>query len=40
MYTFQLLDFSRTATPQLVGVTTLSYAGDGRTVVAYTPFGQ
>jgi predicted phosphodiesterase len=40
VYTYQLIDFSRTETPSLVGVTTLSYAGDGRTVVTYTPFGQ
>ncbi len=40
VYTYQLIDFSRTASPQLVGVTTVSYAGGGRTVVTYTPFGQ
>ena len=39
VYTYQLIDFSRTASPQLVGVTTVSYAGGGRTVVTYTPFG-
>ena len=39
-YTFQLIDFSRTKAPSLVGVTTLSYAGDGRTVVSYAPFGR
>ncbi len=39
VYTFQLVDFSRAGTPHLVGVTTLSYSGDGRTVVSYTPFG-
>ena len=39
-YTYQLIDFSRTASPQLVGVTTVSYAGGGRTVVTYAPFGQ
>ena len=40
VYTYQLIDFSRTASPHLVGVTTVSYAGGGRTVVTYTPFGQ
>ncbi len=40
VYTYQLIDFSRTASPQLVGVTTVSYSGGGRTVVTYTPFGQ
>jgi hypothetical protein len=40
VYTYQLIDFSRTASPRLVGVTTVSYAGGGRTVVTYTPFGQ
>ena len=40
VYTYQLIDFSRTAMPQLVAVTTVSYAGGGRTVVTYTPFGQ
>ena len=39
-YTFQLLDFSRSADPQPVGVTTLSYAGDGRIVIAYTPLAD
>ena len=39
VYTYQLIDFSRTASPQLVAVTTVSYAGGGRTVVTYTPFG-
>ena len=38
VYTYQLIDFSRTASPHLVGVTTVSYAGGGRTVVTYTPF--
>ena len=40
LYTFQLLDFSRSADPQPVGVTTLSYAGDGRIVIAYTPLAD
>jgi len=39
-YTFQLIDFSRGGTPRLTGVTTLAYAGDGRTVVSYTPFSR
>jgi predicted phosphodiesterase len=38
VYTFQLLDFSRTTTPHLVALTTLTYAPGGRTVVTYTPF--
>lgn len=36
-YAFQLLDFSRESPPRLLGVTTLSFARDGRTVVEYTP---
>jgi len=40
VYTYQLIDFSRTASPRLVAVTTVSYAGGGRTVVTYTPFGE
>lgn len=39
-YTFQIIDFSRAVAPRLVAVTTLTYAGDGRTVVSYTPFGR
>ena len=40
VYTFQLIDFSRADPRQLVAVTTVSYAGGGRTVVTYTPFGS
>jgi predicted phosphodiesterase len=40
VYTYQLIDFSRTTSPRLVAVTTVSYAGGGRTVVTYTPFGE
>ena len=40
IYTFQLIDFSRTDPQYLVAVTTLNYAAGGRTVVTYTPFGQ
>lgn len=40
VYTFQLIDFSRDATPKLAAVTTLSYGRDGRTVVSYVPFGE
>ena len=39
VYTFQLIDFSRADPRRLVAVTTVSYAGGGRTVVTYTPFG-
>ncbi len=38
VYTFQLIDFSRSAPQRLVAVTTVSYVPDGRTVVTYTPF--
>jgi len=38
VYTFQLIDFSRSEEPRLVAVTTVSYTGTGRTVVTYTPF--
>jgi hypothetical protein len=38
VYTFQLIDFSRSAEPRLAAVTTVSYTGTGRTVVTYTPF--
>ncbi|MGE5228799.1 MAG: metallophosphoesterase family protein [Deltaproteobacteria bacterium] len=38
VYTFQLIDFSRSAEPRLTAVTTVSYTGTGRTVVTYTPF--
>lgn len=40
VYTFQLLDFSRAAEPRPVGVTTLSYAGDGRIAIEYVPLDQ
>ena len=40
VYTFQLIDFSRADPRKLVAVTTVSYAGGGRTVVTYTPFGD
>jgi predicted phosphodiesterase len=40
LYTFQLLDFSRTSPPRPVGVTTLSYAGDGRIAIAYVPLDK
>jgi predicted phosphodiesterase len=39
VYTYQLIDFARADPRQLTGVTTVSYAGGGRTVVTYTPFG-
>jgi predicted phosphodiesterase len=39
VYTFQLIDFSRADPRRLVAVTTVSYAGGGRTVVTYTPLG-
>ncbi|MFA4966375.1 MAG: metallophosphoesterase family protein [Thermoleophilia bacterium] len=39
-YTFQLLDYSREAAPQVLAVTTVSYALDGRTVVDYTPLAE
>jgi len=37
VYTFQLIDFSRTDPARLVAVTTVSYVPGGRTVVTYTP---
>jgi predicted phosphodiesterase len=40
VYTYQLIDFARADPRQLTGVTTVSYAGRGRTVVTYTPFGR
>jgi len=39
-YTFQLLDFSRTAVPRPVGVTTLSYSGGGRIAIEYVPLDE
>jgi predicted phosphodiesterase len=39
VYTFQLIDFSRSDPSRLVAVTTVSYVPGGRTVVTFTPFG-
>jgi predicted phosphodiesterase len=39
-YTFQLLDFSLEGEARLVAVTSVSYAGDGRTSIDYRPLGE
>jgi len=36
-YTFQLLDFSRTAAPRPLAVTTLTYWGSNRIAIEYLP---
>jgi Icc-related predicted phosphoesterase len=39
-YSFQLLDFSRGPEPRLLGVTTINYSLDRRTLVEYVPVAQ